>query len=72
MCAGSSWVSRTNARWPQRQVWRVTWQVQEATEAITAQAQRECRFVLATNVLDAQELTDVELLRTYKGSRLPS
>lgn len=52
---------------PQRQVWRVTWQVHEATEAITTQAQRECRFVLATNVLDAQELTDAELLRAYKG-----
>jgi transposase len=32
-----------------------------------SQAQRECQFVLATDVLDAQELTDVELLRTYKG-----
>ena len=37
---------------PQGQVWRVRWQVQEATEAITTQAQREWQFVLTTNVLD--------------------
>jgi transposase len=41
--------------------------VHEATEAIATQAQRECRVVLATNGLDAQELTDAELLRAYKG-----
>jgi transposase len=52
---------------PQRQVWRVRWQVQEATEAIATQAQRERRFVLATNVLDAQQLKDADLLRAYKG-----
>jgi transposase len=52
---------------PQRQVWRVRWQVQEAPEAITTQAQRERRFVLATNVLDSQQLTDADLLRAYKG-----
>jgi transposase len=52
---------------PQHQVWRVSWQVHEATEAITARAQRERRFVLATNVLDAQDLTDAELLQAYKG-----
>ena len=52
---------------PQRQVWRVSWQVQEATAAILAQAQREHRFVLATNVLDTQHLSDADLLRAYKG-----
>jgi transposase len=52
---------------PQRQVWRVSWQVQEATAAILAQAQRERRFVLATNVLDTQHLSDADLLRAYKG-----
>jgi transposase len=52
---------------PQRQMWRVRWQVQEATEAIATQAQRERRFVLATNVLDAQQLTDAALLQAYKG-----
>jgi hypothetical protein len=41
--------------------------VQEATEAIAAQAQRECRVVRATHVLDPQERTDVALLRAYKG-----
>jgi transposase len=52
---------------PQRQIWRVTWQVQEATEAIYRRAQRERRFVLASNVLDAQHLPDAALLRAYKG-----
>jgi transposase len=52
---------------PQRQVWQVSWQVQEATAAILAQAQRERRFVLATNVLDTQHLSDADLLRAYKG-----
>jgi transposase len=52
---------------PQGQVWRVYWQVQEATEARALQAQRERRFVLATNVLDVQDLPDAELLKAYKG-----
>jgi transposase len=52
---------------PQRQVWRVTWHPQEAIDAISRRAQRERRFVLATNVLDAQQLSDAELLRAYKG-----
>jgi transposase len=52
---------------PRRRVWRVTWQVQEATEAIGLRAQREGRFVLATNVLEVQHLSDAELLRAYKG-----
>jgi transposase len=52
---------------PRRQVWRVTWQVQQATEAMSLRAQRERRFVLATNVLEAQQLSDAELLRAYKG-----
>jgi transposase len=52
---------------PQRQVWRVRWQVQAATDALATQAQRERRFVLATNVLDAQQLTDADLLQAYKG-----
>ena len=52
---------------PQRQMWRVCWQVREATEAIATQVQRERRFVLATNMLDTQQLTDADLLRAYKG-----
>jgi transposase len=40
--------------------------VQEATTAISRRAQRERRFVLASNVLDAQHLSDAELLRAYK------
>jgi transposase len=52
---------------PQRQVWRVAWQAQEATEAICRRAQRERRFVLATHGLDVQHLSDAELLRAYQG-----
>jgi transposase len=52
---------------PQRQIWRIVWQVQEVTEALKRRAQREGRFVLATNVLDAQRLSDADLLRAYKG-----
>jgi hypothetical protein len=48
---------------PQRQVWRVSWQVQEATAAIVAQAPRERRFVLATNVLETQHLSDADWKR---------
>jgi transposase len=56
---------------PLRQVWRVHWQVHEASEAIAAQIQRERRFVLATNVLDAQQLSDAEVLKAYKGQSAP-
>jgi hypothetical protein len=52
---------------PQHQAWRVTWQGQEATEAISQRAQRKRRFVLATNVLEPHHLSDAELLRAYKG-----
>ena len=52
---------------PQRQVWRVTWQVHEATEVIMARTRRGSRFVLATNVLEAEHLSDADLLRAYKG-----
>lgn len=52
---------------PQRQVWRVIGPVREATAAIRMRAQRECRFVLATNGLAPQELSDAERLRASKG-----
>jgi transposase len=52
---------------PQRQVWHVTWQVQPATDAISRRAPRERRLVLATKVLEAQHLSDAELLQAYKG-----
>jgi transposase len=52
---------------PQHQVWRVSWHVHEAIEAIRARAQRESRFVLATNVVTPQDLSDTDLLRAYKG-----
>jgi hypothetical protein len=52
---------------PQRQVWRVAWQAQEATEAICRRAQRARRFVLASHVLDAPHLSDAELLRADTG-----
>lgn len=52
---------------PECQVWWVRWQGQEATGAIATHAQRARRCVLATNVLDAQQLTDADLLQAYKG-----
>jgi transposase len=52
---------------PQCQVWRIMGQVQEATDALSRRAQRERRFVLVTHVLEAQQLSDIELLRAYKG-----
>jgi transposase len=58
---------RTDAPRPERQIWRVRWQVHEATEAIMARAQREGRFVLATHVLATQGLSDADLLRAYTG-----
>jgi transposase len=48
---------------PQWQVWRV----QEGPEVLEQRARRGQRFVLATNVLDPQELTDTDMLRAYKG-----
>jgi hypothetical protein len=62
----STQLAKAKAPRLQRQVWRVCWQVQESPEAITTQAQRERRFVLASNVLDGQQLTDADLLRAYK------
>ncbi len=52
---------------PQRPVWRVTWQVHEATEVITARTRQDSRFVLATNVLEADHPSDADLLQAYKG-----
>lgn len=57
----------TEASRPQRQIWRVVWPVQEAPAAIKRRAQREGRLVLATNVLDAQPLSDADRLRASKG-----
>lgn len=73
---GADWVAekhRTRGRppkgtpRPQRQVWRVTWEVHEATEVITARTRRDSRFVLATNVLEVEHLSDADLLQAYKG-----
>lgn len=73
---GSEWVPATRgtrgrppkeAPRPTRQSWRGRWPLHEATEAIRARAQREGRFVLATNVLAPRDLSDVDLLRAYQG-----
>src|SRR5262249_15790027 len=63
----AEWVPAKDAPRPQGQVSSVTGQVQEATDAMSLRAQREGRFVLATNVLEVQHLSDAELLRAYKG-----
>jgi hypothetical protein len=52
---------------PQRQAWRVTWQVPAAAEAISQRAPRERRLVLATTVLEVQQLSATELRRADKG-----
>ena len=52
---------------PQRQVWHVTWQVQEGTEEMRRRAPWEGRFVLATHVLAVHHLSDAELRRAYQG-----
>jgi hypothetical protein len=51
---------------PQRQVWRGTWQVHEATEVIMTRTRLDSRFVPATNVLEAEHLSDADLLRAYE------
>jgi hypothetical protein len=52
---------------PQLQGWRVTWQIQEATEVSSRRAPRARRCVLATKVLEAQQLADTARLRGDKG-----
>jgi hypothetical protein len=41
--------------------------VRAASQVLTAQARRERRCVLATNVLAVPQLSDAELVRAYKG-----
>jgi hypothetical protein len=57
----------TEAPRPQRRVWCVTWQVQEAPEAIGLRAQRAGRVVRATPGLAGQHLSDAELRRADTG-----
>jgi transposase len=49
---------------------RTEWQIQAtvtvAEEAVTRAAQRKASFLVATNVLAADQLSDQELIRTYK------
>jgi transposase len=49
---------------------RTEWQIQAtvtvADEAVTRAVQRKASFLVATNVLDADQLSDQELIRTYK------
>ncbi|MFN3476939.1 MAG: IS1634 family transposase [Candidatus Methylomirabilales bacterium] len=52
---------------PLRQVWRVHLQAQELAEVIAIEGRRARRFVLATNVLDPQQLSDAGVLQAYKG-----
>ena len=52
---------------PQRHVWRVLWPGPEATALITARTRRDRRVVLATQVLEAEPLSEAERLRASKG-----
>jgi transposase len=51
---------------PKRKVFRVAWQIEEVAEA--SRPPEGC-FVLATDVLEEQRLSDVELLQAYKGQQ---
>jgi transposase len=51
---------------PDRTEWQIQATVTVADEAITRAVQRKASFLVATNVLDADQLSDQELIRTYK------
>lgn len=51
---------------PERTEWQIQATVTVADEAVTRALQRKAAFLVATNVLDADALSDQELIRTYK------
>jgi transposase len=51
---------------PDRTEWQIQATVTVAEEAITRAVQRKASFLVATNVLAADQLSDQELIRTYK------
>jgi transposase len=51
---------------PDRAEWQVEASVAVDAEAVTRAVQRKASFLVATNVLDPGQLTDQELIQTYK------
>lgn len=51
---------------PDRTEWQIQATVTVAQEAVTRAVQRKAAFLVATNVLDADQLADQELIRTHK------
>ena len=52
---------------PLRQSWRLQATVRRDEEQLEREVERRARFIVATNVLDPQELSDEEAIRTYKA-----
>jgi transposase len=52
---------------PDRQTWQVQAQVSIDEEQLEREAQRQARFLVATNVLDATALRDEQVIGTYKA-----
>ena len=51
---------------PDRAEWQITATVAVNEEAVSREAQRKAAFLVATNVLGAEQLSDQELIQTYK------
>jgi transposase len=51
---------------PERTEWQIQATVTVAPEAVTRAVQRKAAFLVATNVLAVDQLTDQELIQTYK------
>jgi transposase len=51
---------------PDRTEWQIQATVTVADEAVTRAVQRTASFLVATNLLDADQLSDQELIRTYQ------
>jgi transposase len=56
-----------NAAAPLRESWHVQATVRLDTERLEREAQRQARFLVATNVLDPTDLPDEQVISTYKA-----
>jgi transposase len=52
---------------PDRETWHVQAHVTVDNEHLEREAQRQARFLVATNVLDPAALSDAQVIRTYKA-----
>jgi transposase len=51
---------------PQRTAWQIEASVAVDADALTRAVQRKASFLVATNMLDVEQLSDQELIQTYK------